>query len=180
MVRSTLIGISIAAISIAAAGPVNAKRAPKPPEPPLDLAAFEWSRATGSNSISGEALLRTQGGDVKTCAGLPVQLIPVTPYTDAYAIRTFGSTSGGLRLPVPLLLRGPPPLRPEVAPYIRTTTCNSMGRFNFRALPDGAFYVVPTVTWSAPSQYGPIAQGGEILRRVDLAGGVEQEIIVTQ
>jgi hypothetical protein len=36
----------------------------------LTASEVAWSKARGSNTITGQAILRTRGGDVKSCAGL--------------------------------------------------------------------------------------------------------------
>jgi hypothetical protein len=45
-------------------------------ETPFDPAAVAWAAREGDNRIEGTALLRTRGGEPRTCATLDVGLIP--------------------------------------------------------------------------------------------------------
>lgn len=165
-------------LGLSMAGAAEAKKKPPVPEPPVDVTQYEWSTKPGANTITGEAMLRTRGGDVKTCAGLAVYLLPVTDHSDAYARRAFLSTTKGIY--VPPLFGKAPTLSPDVDPYIKRKTCNSQGQFTFSALPDGEYYVVATVTWEAPTRYGMSMQGGDVMTRTQVQGGETKELTVTQ
>jgi hypothetical protein len=70
---------------------------PRPPyalrTPFLDSDFRPWSKP-GPAAISGQAFLRTVGGDVKTCAGQDVSLMPGTQYNDGRF--SFGGLSARL------------------------------------------------------------------------------------
>lgn len=146
-------------------------------DPPVDPAAFAWSQTEGSNSIAGDALLRTRGGEVRTCAGLDVKLIPSTPYTDAFVARVY---PGGYR-PLDYVFQTRPQMDPAALPFVKSKRCNAQGEFLFSQLPDGPYYVVATVTWEAPGYGGYMApQGGEIAQPVQVAGGRTETITLTK
>jgi hypothetical protein len=166
-------------IGLCVTGAADAKKKSQPlSDPPIDAAQFEWSTKPGDNAIEGEAMVRTRGGDVKTCAGLAVSVLPVTAYTDLYASRAFRSTQAGIY--VPPLFGKPVNLAPEASPFVRAKRCNSQGQFSFKGLPDGTYYVVAKVTWEAPTRYGLVTQGGDVMQRVELRGGETKELTVTQ
>lgn len=54
--------------------------------PPVDLTRtfneddFRWAGVPGTATLTGQAFARTNGGDVRACAGLEIYLVPVTPY----------------------------------------------------------------------------------------------------
>lgn len=48
---------------------------------PFNDAEMAWSQSPGTAAIKGQGFLKTVGGDVKTCAGNVVSLVPDTPYT---------------------------------------------------------------------------------------------------
>lgn len=147
---------------------------PEPAPLPIDASLLEWSKARGSNTISGDAVLRTVGGDVKTCAGLGVKLLPISADTERWARFTYGP-NGGLYSP-PLF--GARSIPFEADPYVRRQTCNAQGRFSFQGLPDGQYFVIATVTWSAPTRYGLESQGGDVAKRVEVRGGQELEVTI--
>lgn len=150
---------------------------------PFDEAALAWAKAPGSNTISGDALLRTVGGEVKTCAGLDVSLTPKSPYVEEYMARRFNSFNSGYS-PYGAALQGNYALNPALGPYVIRKKCNAQGAFNFSGLPDGAYYVVANVTWQAVQGYGAYTylatQGGEISQLVEVAGGKEASITLTR
>jgi len=155
---------------------------PSPPPPMVtafDPAEMEWAKAPGPNRIRGDGFLRTRGGDVKTCAGLDVWLVPVSNYTAEWASRNYDGQNGGYK-PKLMSLNPYPSLSQAATQYVLAKKCDAQGRFAFESLADGAYYVVATVTWEAPSQYGLETQGGELAQRVDVAGGETKTITLAR
>lgn len=150
----------------------------------FDPASVMWALPKGRSSVEGEAFLKTRGGDVKTCAGNQVLLVPDSPYARARMKLLFGSEEGGLlgshRSFAQLAAEDP-----DFARARFKTTCTSTGRFKFGALTAGRYYLITTVTWSAVGQtWGGRAelneQGGELMLRVDLAETEQQAVIMTR
>lgn len=129
-------------------------------------AAMDWSQAKGVNAIKGSAFLRTRGGEVRTCAGYPVHLIPSSPITDKWAEATFGTPTGGLAQ-----VRW----RTMFGEYDRETTCDAQGNFQFDGLPDGRYHVVAKVEWEVARQ----VQGGLIARRLSVSGGSVRSVTLS-
>lgn len=132
--------------------------------------------------LEGDAMLRTRGGEVKTCAGLPVSLVPASDYTMEWISRRYGAPGGGL------WQRATAPWTPAVdgglQAFIRRGLCNAQGQFRFKDLPDGVYYVIATVTWDvvSASRYGAYTeeQGGEMAQMVEVGGGETKTITVTR
>lgn len=144
---------------------------------PSDLA---WSLISGTNGIEGSAVLRTVGGDARTCAALIVSLLPVSEYTAERIRKLYGSDTAGYRSAEAGVLIFDPP--EDIGPYERHATCDALGNFSFSNLPDGPYFVVALVTWATPNPYsrygGLLSQGGYLLQRVDVAGGVTKKIVL--
>jgi len=144
---------------------------------PTDFAL--WS-GPGPSNLHGQAFLKTVGGDVKTCAGEDVLLLPATPYIDELlAKETAGVTA-----------------KPDsrAVSLIRRTICDAQGNFSFSRLPAQRWYVLTKVTWGVPhidqpgERPGPITslllgippapstdqQGGELFQAVPLEPGDNQ------
>lgn len=170
--------IASAAFAIATS---DAAARDKSPSPPFDASAFTWSQGEGANSLNGEALMRTRLGEVRTCAGLPVQLVPSTPFVEAFVRRKYGAIAGGLYGAQPLLYKQIK-LDAQVTPFVRTGVCNAQGQFSFPGLPNGAWFVITTVTWEDPgdrrSAYLSYL-GGEIAQLVRLEGGRSTSVVIT-
>jgi hypothetical protein len=137
---------------------------------------LEWSKATGYNTIKGSALLRTRGGEVRTCAGLEVRLLPAGQSTDEFITDNYPSSAGGLD-PVTSWRSRP------FEPYVQTALCGALGEFEFSGLPDGKYYVLAVVTWEVPSldrRRGLVSEGGTVAAAVSVAGGRTKNVVVTQ
>lgn len=144
---------------------------------PFNPTEAAWSTKDGNNTITGSALMRTVGGDVKTCGGFTVFLQPVTTYSSEIMSKLFGSTEGGFA-------RRPANVETPDGydALLRTTTCDAQGKFTFSKLPDGEYFVATKVTWGAVQggQYSYISQqGGVVMQKVRVAGGQTREIVLT-
>lgn len=129
-------------------------------------AAMDWSLAKGANTIKGSAFLRTRGGEVRTCAGYPVHLLPSSPVTDKWIEEQFGAATGGMR---------PVKWRPKFGEYDRETDCDAQGNFQFGSLPDGRYHVIAQVEWEVARQ----RQGGLIARRLSVSEGQVRSVTLT-
>jgi len=65
------------------------------PASSITRSEMTWAEGDGRNSVTGFAVLRTVGGDARTCAGLTTQLIPDSPYARERMIAIFGNTVKG-------------------------------------------------------------------------------------
>lgn len=183
--RNTIIGLGIAALLAGCAvyteGDAVSFGRPLPANLSTNLSAGEvaWSKMRGTNSITGQAILRTRGGDVKTCAGLDVSLIPYSDYAAERVAVTYGAGDEGFGG------RERRAFNPDPAAYhdtIRRAICDLQGGFSFNDLPDGRYFVLVEVSWEAV-QGGPYpylsGQGGTMMSRVHVQGGQQRQLILT-
>lgn len=141
-------------------------------------AEVAWASAVGTNTINGNAVLRTVGGEVRTCAGFEAVLSPVSAYSTEMMGAQFGSSTRGYTSYWKEVTSDP-----RYRDTNRRTTCDSQGNFRFDRLPDGEYFVITSVTWSAPTggRYSYMAsQGGGMMQRVSVAGGETKSIVLTQ
>jgi hypothetical protein len=132
---------------------------------PIAPSEVDWARKSGTNSVTGVALLK-QGGSSHTCAGQSAVLIPDTPYARARMTAIFGNTTKGMRA----TSLGPAKFERDDPLYVstlRTTPCDASGTFAFQRVPDGVWYVTTSVKWQGASQ----VEGGSMMQRVDVRGG---------
>lgn len=145
---------------------------------PFQPDTVAWAREEGANRIEGTALLRTRGGEARTCAALDVGLIPWSRHAGERMAHLYGSLKGGF-LPVGGGLRW---AKDDQAFYetVRRAKCDAEGRFEFEALPDGDWFVEAVVTWEVPRAGfvgGP--QGGTLMQRVKVQGGQTEKVVLT-
>ena len=145
----------------------------------FDPAEVAWFQHDGTNTIRGNALLRTVSGEVRTCAGLPANLTPVSTYARERMHLLYGDRDNGLLS----ASRGRVAFAstdPEYQRMSRHTRCDSQGNFTFSALPDGDYFVTALVVWGVPlNAFMTATQGGYLMQRVHVAGGGVKEIVLT-
>jgi len=146
---------------------------------------FQPWAGSGPANLHGQAFLKTVGGDVKTCAGEPVILMPDNPYSEEM---------------VSADAKGFPDANvdPRVTSYLRRTICDAHGNFAFFNLPVGGWYIDTKVTWEIPhieqpgERPGPLTslllgipppptndqQGGELRKSIRLEPGENQAFLI--
>lgn len=144
----------------------------------FDAGGLAWSQGAGTAGIEGQAFVQTRGGQPRTCAGMPVNLVPSSPYSDARMRVIYGATDRGF---TPAY--GSRDVRfsgdtGELERYVRTAVCDAQGNFAFRNIPGGTYYLVSTIVWQSPGSY-IIDQGGRMMRRVDVRDGESVREILT-
>ena len=156
---------------------------------PYDPAAHEIR--DGRNVIQGNALIPLNDGDAVTCRGKIVFLVPVTPYTTERMMLTFDSDREGYRR-VRIQQRGFriagfgkrtqelfPRYEPENEHYQQTagreTRCDSRGDFEFSGVADGDYFLTTAITWQ---HSGYIPDGGSLMTRVSLRGGLTARVVL--
>ncbi|UCE74111.1 MAG: hypothetical protein JSV56_00020 [Methanomassiliicoccales archaeon] len=149
------------------------KRVPFPAEEYAKLPEM----GTGTATVRGQAFLKTMVGEVKYAAGNEVVLAPVTSYsTQMY--ETSGNWAIDSWRPYPQYEpRQPDPRRKKYGGY---TQGDGEGRFEFKKVPEGEYYLGTYVQWSIPQQYGYRPQGGTITKKITVEEGKEYNMILTR
>jgi hypothetical protein len=140
----------------------------------FDPAEVAWSTKPGTASIHGQAFMKTVGGDVKTCAGNEVDLIPFNSYvTEQQDAVHHGLTWGGFSY-----------LDPARKVAWRTTRCNAQGDFVFSNIPAGHWLIETTATWGAVGQgwIGPEIQrqGGVLNQEATLSADEHKDMVLSR
>lgn len=167
-----LITMALTAIALSACGPATVKI-----NAPFDENQAKAMLAPGKNQVSGSALIRQAGGGIVTCAGNMVLLMPVTEYAKQWARHVYGTDQNGYR---PTAGRG---IEFEGADTffknVKSTNCDVEGKFTFQNIADGEFFVFTKINWTVQDQFGPVIQGGSIMRRIALSNGEKVETVLS-
>lgn len=170
--------LGVIGVTTVCSGVYAKKNPPRSIETPWSNENVAWSKGVGTNTIKGTALLRTVGGDPKTCAALQVTLVPKSPY----AVERM-SYIYGLREPAFTAVENHPRLEDPPVGYmetVRQTRCDADGRFSFEEVPDGEYFLTAAITWGIPGRYSTQIEGGVLMQSVKVAGGQTKNIVLAQ
>ena len=134
----------------------------------------DWFGSNVTGEIEGSAFFRTVGGDLRTCAGNEVTVIPVTPYASERFQFIYGNTVGGSYIRN-INSPGSTPIDPNYLGDWLTTLCDVSGRFSFEDAPVGPYYVTTQVVWMA----GAARQGGPIFKKIVVEEGKTTRVVIT-
>jgi hypothetical protein len=120
----------------------------------FDANEFEKYSSKGSSSIKGQAFMKTAGGEVRYGAGETVYLVPLTSYTTELkpyiqkeqALNVYGRETSGT---VEKNLDG---VDVRWRKYLKTTTADGSGNFEFSGLSEGEYYIQCPVFWEIPER----------------------------
>ena len=128
--------------------------------PPLNEKDFFSYKQKGRGSLTGQAFLSSPLGKAITQAGVPVHLIPMTPYTRYWfdhQVKTTSCSATGTQASAESTAAPRPPadcahealtrLQTEkrLLPYLRTTRTNPTGHFWFTKIPVGRYYILSLI-----------------------------------
>jgi len=143
-----------------AADPGNVSPALTPQPPSLNEKDFLPYRSKGRATLAGQTFLGSPSGKAITQAGVPIHLIPITPYTRHWFDHNVKTVSCSSTDPPPPTEGAVAPrslsdcahdvlprLRAEkrLAPYLRMTRANPTGHFWFSKIPAGRYYIVSLI-----------------------------------
>jgi len=131
-----------------------------PQAPNLNEKDFLPYKQKGRGTLAGQVFLGSPSGKAITQAGVPIHLIPITPYTRHWfdhSVRTTSCSAAGTpaspespadpRTPTDCAREALTRLQVEkrLAPYLRTTRANPTGHFWFTKIPSGRYYIVSLI-----------------------------------
>lgn len=124
----------------------------------------------GTNTIQGQGFLRQQGGNVVTCAGEAVFVVPATPFFREIVAHFRAGND-------PQLNQGPDPDAAQaIAQVLKQSQCDAQGNFVFHDLPTGNWLIATQVQWKIG--YG-IPQGGSLVREVVLGSTLVTQVLLS-
>lgn len=142
---------------------------------PFDEAALQPFVAKGTSTITGQAFLKTAGGEVRYGAGDNVSLVPVTPYTTQ---RTKAFLKAGDSMMASILA---PQSDQRLQKYVRSVVADASGKFEFQNIPAGDYYVLCPIFWSVPNFTLGISDqtGGVAFAKATVSDGETVKVVVT-
>jgi hypothetical protein len=150
------------------------------PTIPFEESEFQPFAGKGTSTITGQAFLKTAGGEVRYGAGDNVLLIPVTPYTTEKVKALVGVKGEGSSIAASyyiMTLQGDIRLQK----YIHTVVGDGSGNFEFQNIPAGDYYIVCPIFWSVPNPDLGITDqtGGVAHTKTHVGDGETVKVVVT-
>ncbi|WP_295446239.1 hypothetical protein [uncultured Thiodictyon sp.] len=143
--------------------------APAPVASPVAFSASEYAALpkSGNSTITGQAFLKKSNGDIKVAAGNEIRLNPVT----SYSLYVYNSAASSQQK-----------LDPRCLQYRRTTIADSNGRFRFKNIPAGDYFVSAAVKSSAATgrQNASDSRASKVIKRVAVGSGGTAEVMVRE
>ena len=149
----------------------------------FDEKTIEWSSKEGSSVIFGNSFIRDdmaiQPGP-HTCAGYPVNLLPVDKYFEEYLLLHFDNLNNSF------WQRNSqnydPSFDPDAEKYWQVTTCDSQGNFEFRNLPKGSYWIITAVSYEGGPfrTFPPSWKGGWLLKKVSVDGKNNERVVISR
>lgn len=139
----------------------------------FDPAVAAKYSAAGSGKITGQAFLKTRGGNVRLGAGNSIMLMPDDAWTRR-AVALMKTDPGANKLPS------------EIATYlartIRTEQADAQGNFEFGDLPAGLYRLHTLILWEVPTgyRYGMETTGGEVETVALVKDGATARVMLTR
>ena len=136
-------------------------------------------KSSGGNVISGTARLTAAGNKTRTCASLPVRLAPDTNYTRDRISRLYGYGDEGFvdaRRAKDLRARQVASIDKNYERSLMASVCDRQGRFTFRNLPDGTYFLLAPVVWR--DNLGAVTEGGFFMQRIKVTGGETRRVVL--
>jgi hypothetical protein len=154
----------LALLAIVAVLAACATTSPPQSRMPFPESEYQALAKTGTGIVRGRAFEEAEGGVIKTAAGNEVILNPVTSYSMEWYEKAY--------LPGRAMVEADP----RLSKYIMTQIVDADGRFTFKNVPPGDYFVTTKITWNSPSG----RRGGTISKRITVKDGHETEVMITR
>jgi hypothetical protein len=140
---------------------------------PFDPQEAAYINKRGDATVTGEAFMKRRDGQVVTCAGEAVYLVPATRFAQERITAIYGSPYGGYRSAVSANYNEGPD---EYLEMSKETRCDAEGRFSIEDVADGYYYVTTSVLWQVSDYY---YEGGNLADRIEVENGRSVSVILS-
>ena len=149
----------------------------------FDESDVEWSKQTGKTTIEGSSFIVDRmglNGTTHTCVGYSALLIPQNDYVEEYLNYLFDNLDESF-----WNLKGPIPFKNvnlTPAQGVRESKCDIDGKFEFKNVPTGTYYLSSTVYYvggplrTIPPDY----RGGMFLKKIVVKDEDSMRVILTK
>lgn len=162
----------VATLCVVLAACSSAPRAPYAWKAPFNEADFSSYTYSGKATVSGQAFLKTRGGDVKYGAGNIVTLTPATAFArEAASLADRSSEDDNT-----ILASTPAAVIAKMKPYVRQTTADGNGNFSFAGLTAGDYYVECGVFWWT----GKYTTGATVRKLISVKADEQVRVVLTE
>lgn len=141
--------------------------APTPPPPPTPAEEFAWSTQPGPNTLIARVAYQPVVGEVWSCAGLAVALMPETSYSRSRMQALYGSAQGSIQPVAQVRARSAANPGADYSQFVKSANCDAADTFTVANLPDGNYFAIVRVRQTRPAAPNEIV----IMQRIGVRGG---------
>jgi hypothetical protein len=160
----------------------------------FDSAEVEWSKKPGTSNLKGSGFLRLPGGQILTCAGLGVSLVPVSKHAEERYFAVYKTLANDNNIHKS---QGDSP-RVEAneqaffSSFNFTSVCDATGKFEFKSLAAGNYFLEVSILWEegnwrvycvegacVPGNLGNTQLGRHLMKRIVIGEGENREEIIS-
>lgn len=109
---------------------------------PFDPAEYKYIKINGSATLNGKIFVPTRNGENKPGAGSEITLNPATSYSEEFYIK---SVQNGIPIEEADL---------RVLKYIKKTVADDSGKFDFKNISAGKYYIYAPIEYEIPQPSG--------------------------
>jgi len=141
----------------------------------FDANEVSWFLEEGTGTLKGSAFLQRRDGMLVTCAGNSVNIIPVGTYSSERISNIYGNLVSGRTTFNMFNARVDEPNQQYLTTYNKNKICDVDGKFSFKNLAAGSYFVTTSVAWSV-IDYS--TEGGYLMKRVVVNDDEISEIVL--
>ena len=144
---------------------------------PYDGSEVQWSLVEGSSSIEGDAFLQRNDGMLVKCSGRFVWLTPFSSYEEELVTKVTGKPEGGFNTyGIGRKVWDADEDYMKMSNDSRKSTCDVDGKFAFKNIPAGTYYISTEVVWKVDDYF---LEGGGIVKKITVKEGESLKISLT-
>lgn len=166
--KKTILVASIASLFLAGCIPAVVEQ---PILSSYDRGEISWSLKKGSGIIEGNGFLRRNDGMLVKCAGQEVSLVAAGTYATERFTKLYGNYLGGYNK-----YRDVEDAQAGYNQDMKITICDVDGKFEFKDVAAGKYYVATYVGWLIANQW----QGGNLSKLIEVKEGETLKVILSQ
>ena len=136
---------------------------------PYNPVEYQYIKTLGTSTIRGQIFIPQRDGTTRPGSGNVITLNPATSYSEEFYIKT---VQNGIPIEEPDL---------RVLKYIRKTVADDAGKFVFKNIAKGKYYIYSPIVYEIPNPNGGYKKmDAYVYKTLNIGKGEEEEVKLTR